>query len=72
MWTTSIDATLVSLVLCLPSGVLLLYPAPNEDGGVVLGTVDYHCVKRVRIRSFSGSYFPALGLNTDQKNSEYG
>ena len=26
----------------------------------------------VRIRSFSGTYFPAFGLNTDQKNSEYG
>ena len=25
-----------------------------------------------RIRSFSGPYFPAFELNTDQKNSEYG
>ena len=31
-----------------------------------------HCVKSVRILSFSGLYFPAFGLNTDQKNSEYG
>ena len=31
-----------------------------------------HCVKSVRIRRFSGPYFPAFGLNTDQKNSEYG
>ena len=31
-----------------------------------------HCVKSVRIRSFSGPYFPAFGLNTDQKNFEYG
>ena len=30
-----------------------------------------HCVKSVRIRSFSGPYFPAFGLNTDQNNSEY-
>ena len=29
-------------------------------------------VKSVRIWSFSGPYFPAFGLNTDQKNSEYG
>ena len=29
-----------------------------------------HCVKSVRIRSFSGPYFSAFGLNTDQKNSE--
>ena len=27
-----------------------------------------HCVKSVHIRSFSGPYFPAFGLNTD-KNS---
>ena len=25
-----------------------------------------HCVKRVHIRSFSGSYFPAIGLNTER------
>ena len=44
-----------------------------------------HCVKSVRIRSYSGPYFPAFGLNspylsgfspnagnTDQNNSEYG
>ena len=48
---------------------------------------DTHCVKGVHIRSFSGPYLPAFGLNTekvslriwseygentDQKNSEYG
>ena len=27
-------------------------------------------VKRVLIRSFSGPYFPAFGLNTEHKNSE--
>ena len=27
---------------------------------------NYHCVKGVRIRSFSGPYFPAFGLNTDR------
>ena len=26
----------------------------------------------VRIRSFSGPYFPAFELNADQKNSKYG
>ena len=25
-----------------------------------------HCVKSVRLRSFSGSYFPAFGLNTER------
>ena len=45
----------------------------------------FHCVKSVRIRSFSGPHFPAFGLNTpylsllvqkrentDQKISKYG
>ena len=31
-----------------------------------------HCIKSVRIRSYSGLYFRAFGLNTDQNNSEYG
>ena len=31
-----------------------------------------HCVKSVGIRSYSGPYFPAFGLNADQNNSEYG
>ena len=35
-------------------------------------TAKKHCVKSVGIRSFSGPYFPAFGLNTNQKNSECG
>ena len=31
-----------------------------------------HWVKSARVRSFCGSYFPAFGMNTDQRNSEYG
>ena len=31
-----------------------------------------HCVKSFQIRSYSGLYFPAFGLNTDQNNSKYG
>ena len=30
-----------------------------------------HCVKSVRIRSYSGPHFPAFGMNTDQNNSKY-
>ena len=26
----------------------------------------FHCVKSVRIRSFSGQYFPAFGMNTER------
>ena len=29
-------------------------------------------MRGVRIRSFSGPYFPVFRLNTDQKNSKYG
>ena len=29
-------------------------------------TIHLHCVKRVRIRSYSGPYFPAFGLNTER------
>ena len=35
-------------------------------------TLFLHCMKSVCIRSYSGPYFPAFGLNTDQNNSEYG
>ena len=31
-----------------------------------------HCVKSVRIRSYSGPYSVKMRENTDQKNSEYG
>ena len=30
-----------------------------------------HCAKSVRIRNYSGPYFPACRLNMDQNNSEY-
>ena len=30
------------------------------------------CIKVVRIRGYSGSYFPAFALITDQSNTEYG
>ena len=32
----------------------------------------YCFLKSVRIRSYSGPYFPAFEVNTDQNNSEYG
>ena len=31
-----------------------------------------HCIKSVRIQSYSGPYFSALGMNTDQNNSGCG
>ena len=32
----------------------------------VIKSVKFHCVKRVRIWSFSGTYFPVVGLNTER------
>ena len=32
----------------------------------ILSTGKLHCVKSVRIRSYSGPYFPAFGLNTER------
>ena len=29
-------------------------------------TIKDHCVKSVRIRSYSGTHFPAFGLNTEK------
>ena len=44
---------------------------------LLLTQIILHCMKSVRIRSYSGHYFPAFGLNkerlrenTDQNNSE--
>ena len=34
--------------------------------------IGFHSMKSVHIRSYSGLYFPAFGLNSDQNNSEYG
>ena len=34
-------------------------------------TYDNHCVKSGRISSYSGPYFPAFKVNTEQNNSEY-
>ena len=36
-----------------------------------LNTIQQYA-KSVRIRSYSGPYFPAFGMNTDRNNSEYG
>ena len=38
----------------------------------ILKSIDTDCVKSVHVRSYSGPYFPAFGLNTDHNNSEYG
>ena len=47
-----------------PKDFLRFQDGSKGDGG--MKRVDRHCVKSVRIRSFSGPYFPAFGLNTER------
>ena len=44
----------------------------NLEPVTSLASYSYHCVKSVRIRSFSGLYSVRMRENTKQKNSEYG
>ena len=39
--------------------------SPGVNGTSPRASVDIHCVKNVRVRSFFGPYFPALRLNSD-------
>ena len=48
---------------------IILLTFVNYPDTVTLKVIGIHCVKSVRIRSFSDPYIPE---NTDQKNSEYG
>ena len=41
----------------------------EKDKTAILG--QFHCVKRVRIRSYSGPYLARMRENTDQNISEY-
>ena len=41
------------------------------ESQTILITPAYHCVKSVQIRSFSGRYFPAFGLNTEIRRFPY-
>ena len=44
---------------------------PSNTENLTEETLTKYCVKSVRIRSYSGPYFPAVWLNTHQNNSEY-
>ena len=54
---------------CIFYAVLVENLLDFQDG-IIDKSID--CVKHVRIWSYPGPYFPAFGLNTDQRNSEYG
>ena len=38
----------------------------DQENCLNLPLTDTHCVKSVRIRSYSGPHFPAFGLNTER------
>ena len=54
--------------------ILTLKTVPKSSTGTSSSThfMLLHCVKSVRIWSYSGPYFPAFVLNTDQNYSKYG
>ena len=57
---------LQSLLLILNQSNQFLQFFITDFGYIFVLKRDEHCVKRVRIRSYSGSYFPAFGLNTER------
>ena len=46
------------------ANVPYLYPLKTSENKTFSG--DIHCVKSVHIRSYSGPYFPAFGLNAER------
>ena len=47
----------------------------SSDVPLMTDAITEHCVKSVRIQSFSGPHFPysvQMRENTEQKNSDYG
>ena len=63
---------------CVLDNLFLAKPATYNINANLLAYLRFsllirkqHYVKSVRIRSYSGPYFPIFGLNTDQNNSEY-
>ena len=46
--------------------VLVFSILMKYEAEIYLGLWLTHCVKSVRIRSFSGPYFPTFGLNTEK------
>ena len=39
--------------------------------GMTHNCTNTHCVKSVRVRNYSGPYFPAFGLNTEKCSGKY-
>ena len=59
--------------LRLPANALIITSYIRQsNGGDAVIYCRVHCVKSVRIRSYSGQYSVRMRENTDQNNSEYG
>ena len=61
---------ILKVLICVKF-ILINYNFNYNDLCDVFGVRDIkmghsHCMKSVRIRSFSGPYFPAFGLNTER------
>ena len=55
-----------------PTKICEIFNFLFENGITENGILTVHCVKSVRIRSYSGPYSGRMRQNTDQNNSEYG
>ena len=53
-----------------PSCYMHLYALGTTSPSLLLNVLTLRCLKSVRIRSYSGSYFPAFGLNTNVQSAE--
>ena len=62
----SADWQLVLIQLSKQQFHKMLLISERRPSGLTLIIVNQHCMKSVRIRSFSGPYFLAFGLNTER------
>ena len=58
--------------LRLIKGLKNIYTGLFSNNSQQVKVVNYHYIKSIRIRSFSGPYFTAFGLNTESIQSECG
>ena len=68
----SLKIFLMTLIECLTFIFYQKYFYDIMESRIFNFDMTTHCIKGVRIRSYSGPHFSAFGLNTDQNNSKYG
>ena len=52
--------------MCIKTGVTMVPICSVYQGQRIRKIEPFHCMKSVRIQSFSGPYFPAFGLNKEK------